>query len=70
MLSRLSQSNEVRGCVATQMFRYAHGREEQAIDACSRKQAYATFAAANFDIRELVVGISTSDAFLYRAVVQ
>lgn len=66
LMSKLAQSADVRQCFATQMFRYVHGREEQSVDACSRKQAFDKFAASGYDVRELVVGIVTSDDFLYR----
>lgn len=68
MLSALSESNEVRSCVGTQLFRYTHGRQETSKDACSRKQAYERFAASGFDVRELVLGVVTADAFRFRMV--
>jgi hypothetical protein len=70
LMLRLAQSEQVRACFATQLFRYAFGREEKAFDACTRKQALDTFAASGYDVRELVVGLVRSDAFLYREVSQ
>lgn len=66
LMTKLAQSADVRECFATQLFRYVHGREEQAADKCSQKQAFDKFAAAGYDVRELAVGIVTSDDFLFR----
>lgn len=69
LMTKLSVSDDVRHCFATQMFRYVHGREEQTEDACSRKQAFEKFAASGYDVRELAVGIVTSDDFMFRPTV-
>jgi hypothetical protein len=69
LMTKLSTSAEVRQCFATQMFRYVHGREEQPTDGCSRKQAFDKFAESGYDVRELAVGIVTSDDFLFRPTV-
>ncbi len=68
LMERLAQSEQVRSCFATQLFRYAFGREEREWDACTQKQVWERFEASGFDLRELVIGIVTSDAFLYREV--
>lgn len=68
LMARLSESEQVRQCFATQLFRYVHGREEVAQDACSQKQAYDRFVGADLDIRELILGVVLSDDFLYRRV--
>lgn len=68
MMNKLSESEQVRQCFATQLFRYTHGREERTEDGCSQKQAYERFVQSGHDIRELVVGIVLSDDFLYRQV--
>jgi hypothetical protein len=68
MLRKLAGSAQVRGCFTTQLFRYAHGREEISSDECARKQAFEKFARSGYDMRELIVGVATSDAFRYREV--
>jgi hypothetical protein len=59
-------SGEVRDCVTRQWVRFALGRVEGEEDACSLAAIGHTFAGADFSVRELMVGIVTSDAFRYR----
>ncbi len=63
--ARLAASPTVRRCFATQWFRYALGRSERAEDTPSIDAAYQVFARAGFDVRDLVVAITMTDAFRY-----
>jgi hypothetical protein len=65
--TKLAASEQARDCVATQWFRYAAGRNEQAPDACSIYTMQDVFAKSGGDLIELVVGITQTDAFWYRA---
>lgn len=68
----LAASPVVRDCFARQVFTYAEGRVlgetvvEEAADACAVEQVAERFATADGDLRELLVAIVTSDAFLRR----
>jgi hypothetical protein len=64
---RLAASTEVQQCVATNWLRFALGRMESEADACSRKAMIEGFAASGHDIGELLVSITTTDAFRHRA---
>ncbi len=66
---KLAQSEEVRQCVATQWFRYGYGRAEGAEDYCSMKSLQETFAQKGFNIKELLVALTQTDAFRYRRMV-
>ena len=66
LAQRLAQSDEVRACVVTQWFRYGHGRPDVKADACTMAQLNATFATAKYDIKELLVALTQTDAFRYR----
>jgi hypothetical protein len=61
--ARLAASQKVRRCVATQWFRAALGRGERDEDAGSLEAAYQAFSRAGFDVRELIVAITMSEAF-------
>lgn len=63
---KLAESEEARQCVATQWFRYGYGRAEGADDYCSMVQLQETFAKKNFNIKELLVALTQTDAFRYR----
>jgi hypothetical protein len=66
LAGKLAQSQEVSDCVVTEWFRYAFGRGESAADACSLQSLKQAFATASFDIRELLVAVTQTDAFRYR----
>lgn len=65
--ARLAGSQAVRDCMATTWYRYAVGRQLTESDACSLEQTRAAFADAAGDLRELMVAITLSDGFRYRA---
>jgi len=65
---KLAQSEDVAECVARQWFRFAYGRtESEELDACTMETLTATFAESGYDMRELLVALSQTDAFLYRS---
>jgi len=66
---KLGNSELVRDCVATQMFRYAAGRLEGLTDACSIATLHDGFSAADGDLTELLVNMTQTDAFLYKSQV-
>jgi hypothetical protein len=69
MAQKLAASDQVRDCMATQWFRFTVGRTEVQPDSCSLATLQATFGAAGGDLNELIVGITQTDAFMYRAPV-
>jgi hypothetical protein len=64
---RLASSVEVSDCVATQWLKYALGRDPTAADACSLVNVQTTFAESGGDFRALLIAITETDAFRYRA---
>ncbi len=66
----LSESEQVRHCVTKQWFRYTLGRLETAQDQCSLGEAYNAFEASDYDVRELLVALTRTDAFRFRGKVQ
>lgn len=69
--ARLAGSQMVNDCVATQWFRYGYGRTESLEqDACSIAQLREGFSAGGFDIKELLVALTQTDAFLFRPAVE
>lgn len=63
---RLANSKQVQNCIALQWYRYAMGRIEGPSDACSLAQARAAFEDSGGNFKELLVGLTRTDAFLYR----
>ena len=66
LADRLATSEEVRACVVTQWFNYGHGRTTTTEDTCTIKELQTTFAAANYDVKALLIGLTQTDAFRYR----
>lgn len=66
LADRLATSEEVRACVVTQWFNYGHGRTTTTEDSCTIQQLNTTFASANYDVKALLIGLTQTDAFLYR----
>jgi hypothetical protein len=66
---KLAASAQVRDCVTTQWLRYALGRFEGAGDLCSLTQLQSKFNASGGDLRELLIELTQTEAFLYRRAV-
>ena len=63
----LAGSEDVATCVTRQWFRFAYGRTESAeLDACTLERLTDGFSESGYDLRELLVGLTQTDAFLYR----
>jgi hypothetical protein len=60
----LAQIGPARDCVPTQWLRYALGREEEDEDTCSRVAVRQAFASSGGDMRELMVALTQTDAFM------
>jgi hypothetical protein len=64
----LASSTDVRNCMVVQFARFALLRDDTAADLASLNAAAATFTAANYNVRELLVGIAKSRTFRYRGL--
>jgi len=69
LAQKLAASDQVRDCMATQWFRYGVGRTEVQPDSCSLGTLFDAFGATGGDVNELIVGLTQTDAFMYRAPV-
>ncbi len=67
LLRLLSASETVRACVVGKWFTYTHGRGEGATDACSLQQMNEVFAKSDGNVRELLLSVVQTPAFLYRS---
>jgi hypothetical protein len=64
---KLAGSEQVAQCVARQWFRFSYGRTESAeLDACNLDSLDQAFADSGYDMRELLVSLTQTDAFLFR----
>ncbi len=71
MGSILAGSEDVKQCVVEKWFRYGYGRgHSPSDDECSMDEIALAFAEADYDIKELIVALTKTDAFRYRHAVQ
>lgn len=68
--AKLAASPEARDCYVTQSFRFFFGRDVEAADACSIARLKAKFSEKNSSLTELLVGLTQTDAFLYRPTLE
>ncbi|MEZ4307414.1 MAG: DUF1592 domain-containing protein [Polyangiaceae bacterium] len=66
LVNKMADSEDVQACYVKQWFRFGYGRGEGKVDACTVKTLTDAFAENGGDIRELLVSLTQTDAFLYR----
>jgi hypothetical protein len=62
---KLGDSRDAQNCYVGKWLSYAYGRVETTQDACTRASLQDAFAAAGGNIRQLMVALTQTDAFLY-----
>jgi hypothetical protein len=65
---KLAQSDQVRACYVTNNFRFFYGHEVEQADACSLARLLVDFKGTGYNLTELLVALTRTDAFLYRGV--
>lgn len=70
LMGRFGQSDEVRDCFATQVYRFSAGRKEETADACSTYTMKKRFEASGGDIKDLILTLTQLDDFDHRQVTQ
>jgi len=63
---KLAASAMTRACLVRQWFRYGYGRGESELDACTLDALNKGFAASDGNVRDLLIRLVQTDAFLYR----
>jgi hypothetical protein len=64
---KLAGSRQVHDCLATQLFRYGHGREATDGDACTIDRLKAVSNTSGGSWKELLLALTQTDAFLLRS---
>lgn len=68
LLGQVVESEEGTRCYLTQWFRYGFARQDAAVDQCTLDELHTTLSAAGYNIQELLVEMTKTTAFRYRAV--
>jgi Protein of unknown function (DUF1592)/Protein of unknown function (DUF1588)/Protein of unknown function (DUF1595)/Protein of unknown function (DUF1587)/Protein of unknown function (DUF1585) len=66
LMLKLAATPEVQDCIVRQWFRFAVGRQEGDADQRSLDQSMDAFREKDFRIRDLLIGLTLTDAFLNR----
>ncbi|MFO0551527.1 MAG: DUF1592 domain-containing protein [Polyangiaceae bacterium] len=66
LTTRMIESDDVKHCYAKMWFRWAYGRGETDADECNVSQLEQAFDDSGGNIKELLVALTQTDAFLYR----
>jgi len=67
LIARLAQSRDAQNCYVGNWMRYGYGREPTTQDACSVRSAQDAFTQSKGNVRELLVALTQTDAFLYKS---
>jgi hypothetical protein len=67
---RLARSQDARSCYVGKWMAFAYGRPEAPEDACSRRLLMDDFARTDGSVRELLVALTQTEAFLTRPLTQ
>ena len=70
LAARIAASPSARDCLAANWYTYTFGRQMQPEDACSLAQLKQRFASSGGDLKELLVGLTQTDSFLYRPAME
>jgi hypothetical protein len=62
---KLAELPEAQDCFADQWLAFAHGRKLQGSDVCLREGLHDAFRRAGFNVRQLLVELTQTDAFLF-----
>ena len=66
LAKKIVSSTQAHECIINTWFRFANGRGETDADLCSEQQIGKSFTTSGLSMRELVLSLTQSDAFLYR----
>jgi hypothetical protein len=64
----LASADSVQSCFAGHWMQFAYGRSLEEEDACNRQTVQTAFAGSGYNIKQLLLALTQTDAFLYRPV--
>jgi hypothetical protein len=65
LVQLIASAEQTHACFAESWSNFAYGRTHSAEDACTQTQLEEQFTASGYDIRELLLGLTQTDDFLY-----
>ncbi|WP_434047449.1 MULTISPECIES: DUF1592 domain-containing protein [Sorangium] len=67
LVRELAQNEDVLGCFATRWAEYGYGLTLRSEDACTKTDVTAAFKASGYNVKQLLVELTQTDAFHYMA---
>jgi len=67
---KLASSKDAQNCYVGEWLTFGYGRVESPQDACNRQALQNAFSSAKGNIKQLLLALTQTDAFLYRPVAQ
>ena len=67
LVKLLATSPAIESCFASHWMRFAYGRSLATDDTCNTQNVMTTFTNANYNVKQLLLALTQSDGFLYRA---
>ena len=61
----LAESDEAQSCFALHWLEFAQGRSMGRDDACTRDAVNAAFEESGYDVKQMLLALTQTDAFLY-----
>ncbi|WP_437923138.1 DUF1585 domain-containing protein [Sorangium sp. So ce291] len=68
LVKELAETEEVHGCFATRWTEYAYGLTLRAEDACTKQEITTAFKASGYNVKQLLIDLTQTDAFHYISV--
>jgi hypothetical protein len=65
LVQKIAAAEQTHACFVVHWLNFAYGRTLSSDDICLRDSMQAAFAASGYDIRELLLSLTQTDAFLY-----
>ncbi|WP_242515125.1 DUF1592 domain-containing protein [Sorangium cellulosum] len=65
LVQKLAETEEAQSCFATRWTEYAYGLTLRSEDACTREAVTTAFKASGYNVKELLIELTQTDAFHY-----
>lgn len=68
LAQKLAASDKVQACFASHWMHFAYGRSLEEVDGCNQQSIQNAFRSSGYNVKQLLLALTQSDAFLYRSV--
>ncbi len=65
LAAKVAEAEQTHACFALHWLNFAYGRTMDASDTCLKQSVQAAFAESGYDVKQLLLSLTQTDAFLY-----